>query len=75
MNKIIRDHYPVSKLPEDLRAGLDPLKEVRVVIEQTETQERRHLSFEELKALRAQFGETSDDPAARIRPLRDEWDD
>jgi hypothetical protein len=24
MNKIVREHYPISKLPEDLREGLDP---------------------------------------------------
>jgi hypothetical protein len=24
MNKIVREHYPVAKLPEDLREGLDP---------------------------------------------------
>jgi hypothetical protein len=24
MNTIVREHYPVAKLPEDLREGLDP---------------------------------------------------
>jgi hypothetical protein len=24
MTRIVREHYPVSKLPEDLREGLDP---------------------------------------------------
>jgi hypothetical protein len=24
MNKIVREHYPVAKLPEDLRESLDP---------------------------------------------------
>ncbi len=33
MNKIVRDHYPVSKLPEDLRQGLEGVATVRVVVE------------------------------------------
>jgi hypothetical protein len=33
MNKIVRDHYPVSKLPEDLRQGLEGVTTVRVVVE------------------------------------------
>jgi len=33
MNKIVRDHYPVSKLPEDLREGLEGVATVRVVVE------------------------------------------
>ena len=34
MNKIVREHYPVDKLPEDLRELLDPSKPVTLVIEQ-----------------------------------------
>ncbi|MGV8937903.1 MAG: hypothetical protein ACOH2J_12330 [Allorhizobium sp.] len=33
MNKIVRDHYPVANLPEDLREGLDNKTTVRIVIE------------------------------------------
>ncbi len=32
MNRIVREHYPASKLPDDLRAGLDPAVRVRVEI-------------------------------------------
>ncbi len=32
MNKIVRDHYPVEKLPEDLRAGLSLDGHVTVTI-------------------------------------------
>ena len=74
MNKIVRDHYPLSKLPDDLRRGLDPTKDVRIVLEQVEAEERQIPSLEELRALRARFKEAGDDPAERIRKLRDEWD-
>lgn len=33
MNKIIREHYPVANLPEDLREGLASDATVRVVLE------------------------------------------
>jgi hypothetical protein len=33
MNKIVREHYPAAKLPEDLREGLDADAKVRVVVE------------------------------------------
>lgn len=33
MNKIVREHYPVDRLPEDLREGLEPGATVRVVLE------------------------------------------
>ncbi|MDO9417869.1 DUF349 domain-containing protein [Pararhizobium sp.] len=37
MNKIVREHYPVSSLPEDLREGLAMDGEVRIVIEEQVT--------------------------------------
>ena len=74
MNKIVRDHYPYAKLPDDLRDGLDPSKDVRVVIEQIESPEPTRPSLDELQAWRSRVTQTTDDPAERIRKLRDEWD-
>ncbi|MEA3533377.1 hypothetical protein [Rhizobium sp. CC-YZS058] len=34
MNKIVREHYPAAKLPEELRQGLDADARVRIVIEE-----------------------------------------
>ena len=34
MNKIIRDHYPVSALPDELRRAAAPASHVRLIIEQ-----------------------------------------
>ncbi|OJF93624.1 hypothetical protein [Pararhizobium antarcticum] len=39
MNKIVRDHYPVSQLPDDLRTGFDKDATVRIVIEEQGPQE------------------------------------
>lgn len=76
MNKIVREHYPVSKLPEDLREGIPPGASVRVVVEE----ERKPLSRDEmlasLQAARKHAkGVTVEEAVTRIRELRDEWDD
>ena len=33
MNRLVREHYPVSKLPEDLREGFEGRGEVTITIE------------------------------------------
>lgn len=78
MNKVVREHYPVSKLPDDLRRDLGSAENVRVTIE---VSDRRTASLEELVAratqLRAEGKVTpvsTDDAVARVRALRDEWD-
>lgn len=76
MNRIVREHYPVEKLPEDLRptaAG----GSVRVVVEiempndQLATRER---AVAELIAVRDRMPQAEDDATSRISKLRDEWD-
>jgi hypothetical protein len=75
MNKIIRDHYPVHSLPEDLRSGLKPDSLVRVVIEEEHPAPKEKRELRDL-LLKAREAEPSDDDAvARIRKLRDEWED
>lgn len=86
MNKIVREHYPVEKLPADLRAEVEGLNTVTVTIdaepEQQAGESRQGKAswpelLERLRALRAS-GEieavTSEEAVARIRALRDEWD-
>lgn len=89
MNRIVRKHYPVSKLPEDLREGFTDGAEVMVTIEVTGMQALSELpqgrrtpkSADELRqSIRRyktspEFREATDDPVERIRSLRDEWDD
>ena len=94
MNKIVREHYPVSRLPEDLRAELVGRETVKLVIEEEETE---HSAIGDIWSLRIdeippmtseQFRRdleslrrsglpnvTPDQAVARIRELRDEWDD
>lgn len=80
MNKIVREHYPVEKLPEDLRQSLPPGATVRLTLEMDPSE---HISalpagrawLEDLMRRKAEVPVTSDDPVQRIRQLRDEWDD
>ena len=90
MNRIIKEHYPAAKLPEDLREGLDPTQEVRVTVEVAQSKEDagpawaqesrrvlslRVLSLDEIFALRRPPYRSGEEIDAEIRRQRDEWDD
>ena len=95
MNKIVREHYPVSKLPEDLRAEFEGLETVKIVGDPkeqarsdrkkefwstpiSELKPRSHAEFmADLDRIRSLGlpNVTPDEAVARIRALRDEWDD
>ena len=81
MNRIVRDYYPAERLPDDLQKLIDPSRPIRIVIEQDDDQKVRK-SPEELLAMLDAYRETikgkgisTEDAVARIRELRDEWDD
>jgi len=76
MNKITREHYPASKLPEDLREGVDPKSIVTVTVT-VETLQRPEqvMSLEEIFAARQPPFRTAEEIDADIRALRDAWDD
>ncbi len=98
MNKIVREHYPVANLPEDLREGLETGATVRVVLEVEDNARtipsdrypgfkdspsisRKPLTIEETLELIRRYkaqGRPSvslEEAVARVRELRDEWDD
>ncbi|MGY5778141.1 hypothetical protein [Rhizobium sp. LEGMi135b] len=96
MNKIVLEHYPVSKLPEDVRDRLQgDAPTVRLVIEDDEKSgasssspfafvERENVVADNLENLLRRYREhpenfsgkvTVEEAVARIRKLRDEWDD
>ncbi|HSI42538.1 MAG TPA: hypothetical protein VLA00_18480 [Xanthobacteraceae bacterium] len=75
MNKIVREHYPVENLPEDLRVGIEgPYVRVTVVAE-PETQPSPITWTEIRERLKERrLSTTTEEAVARIRALRDEWD-
>ncbi len=77
MNKIVREHYPVERLPEDLRAELGIARTAKVVIEIDAESSRssRQAAAAELLTLREKLRPSADDSVERVRKLRDEWDD
>ena len=44
MNKVVREHYPAAKLPEELREGIDPKANVTITVEIEETSSERHVA-------------------------------
>ena len=73
MTSIVRDRYPASRLPDDLRSGLDEHGQVRITIEPAvQASGDRPLTrlLEEMQDCRV----FSDDPVQRVRALRAEWE-
>jgi hypothetical protein len=75
MNRIIRENYPASKLPEDLRAGVDPSSTVTVTIVEEEKRPEKVMSLDEIWALRTPPFRTAQEIDDDLRRDRDEWDD
>ena len=69
--KIVVVHFPVDRLPEELRAGLEAVKTARITVEP----ELDLIPLRSVLELFGKAGRAHDDPVADIRKLRDEWDD
>ena len=77
MNKVVRQHYPVSHLPADLRGQFAEGASVTITIED---EVKNPLTREQLlemfrKARDNAPGTTLEEAVARVRALRDEWED
>jgi hypothetical protein len=76
MNKIVREHYPVEKLPLDLQEIAGTARTVTVTIERDVERDQQDAA-----AVLAEMTQARDrlivlpesDPVGRIRQLRDEW--
>lgn len=86
MTRIVREHYPVEKLPEDLRDGLPVGTTVTVTVEGRSPpapfdsrldqilRDARPVGPSEARMRLARSGVGAAEAVARIRALRDEWD-
>ncbi len=87
MNRIVREHYPVEKLPEDLREGLPAGRKVTVTLEEEVAfepinlaevedalREARPMTLADIRARLRPTGLGPNEAVERIRALRDEWD-
>lgn len=78
MNRIVRENYLASRLPEELRPTGNPDALVRVTIEDTASEERppEHImTMEEIFALRRPPFRTKEEIDEDIWRDRDAWDD
>jgi len=79
MNKIVHQHVPASELPERLRDGIDASALVTVTLQvegtRPEPPTREELLLLLKQARASAKGVTTEEAVARIRALRDEWDD
>ena len=82
MNRIVREHYPVSKLPEELRDELSGQQRVTLTIQWGADESGTELatkrpdtvkSLEELFAMAEPTFKSLDEVTAHVRSLRDEW--
>jgi hypothetical protein len=74
MNRIVREHYPASRLPEDLREGIDPAREVTVTVSVDESRPERVMSLDEIFANGKPRYESLAEINEHVRSLREEWD-
>jgi hypothetical protein len=74
--RIVIEHFPVDRLPEELRQGLESGKLVRVTVEGGGNE-----AISDTKRLRAFLGAASgrytdpQDIVTEIRQTRDDWDE
>jgi hypothetical protein len=73
MSRIVRENYPVSKLPKDLRTGLNPRAAVTVTIVEQQKLPEKAMSLEEIWTLRAPPFRTAEEIDKDLRRDRDEW--
>jgi hypothetical protein len=73
MNRLVREHYPVERLPEDLRPNNDPNARVTVTIEE-ETRPDRVMTLDEIFSQKGFRRRTKEEIDADIRRQRDEWE-
>lgn len=72
MNRIVKQHYPAARLPEELRVGINPDDKVTITVE-SEPRPQNVMSLEEMFAMRRDVYASQSDVNAHIEEMRDEW--
>jgi hypothetical protein len=77
MNRVILEHYPASKLPDELREGIGLGASVKVTVEEEDNRPLGRKQLLELmrNAQASAPGTSLEEAVARVRALRDEWED
>jgi len=79
MNKIVKEHYPVEKLPDDISRHFPKGASVTLEVSQEPAHKPSHADLITIirnsQERHRGSGTTPDTVAAELRGLRDEWDD
>lgn len=80
MNRIVREHYPVAELPEDLREGFEPGADVRITVEPASDRSKpgsggTPFSLDALFAKARPSFKSPEEATAHISAMRDDWTD
>lgn len=75
MNRIVLENYPASRLPDDMRSGVDPSATVTVTIVEEEKRPEKVMTLEEIFSLRGFRRRTAAEIDDDLRRQRDDWDD
>jgi len=75
MNKIVKEHYPASKLPVELREGIDPSGHVTVTVVEEEKPPEHVMTLEEIIAARRPPYLTVEEIDKMIDESREDGDD
>ena len=71
--RIVVEHYPVDKLPDDLRQGLESGELVRITVEREFNPHNTDRSLTSFVGSAKGIYATPEEAVAAIRALRDEW--
>ena len=75
MNRIVRQHYPVEKLPPELREGLGTSAQVTIIVEaEPDPDEANPISLEQIFAMREPPFLTKEEIDRELKKQRDEWE-
>jgi hypothetical protein len=75
MNRIVLQHFPASKLPDEMRGDVDPSSTVTVTIDEEEKRPEKVMSLEEIFALKGFRRRSAAEIDEDLQRQRDEWDD
>ena len=77
MNRIVhKDHYPVDKLPDDLKPDLPAGSHVRITVEAAEHRPETVMTLDEIfSAVPPEARLSKEEIDEHIRKERDAWDD
>jgi hypothetical protein len=73
MKTIVRSNYPIAKLPEELREGMDRAGTATVTVT-FEQRPEKVMSLEEIWAMRRPPYRTMKEITAEMRRQRNEWE-